>query len=170
LADPPEDWEQPTPLDDEKRETYKSFRKAMAAAKAKANRADLSVRKAVLDRQTDEAFRIVGKQRNLMLGEVEDVVRLGEVDDGRAARRADAVVKANLRARNEMMLNALGVQLNAQLASVLQRAQAQASTRSHFPPYSGYLGPGVIINGPLGHPLDKMSFIDGGASVRPLGR
>jgi hypothetical protein len=168
IEGPIEDVEPPAPFDAEKREVYRLYRKAIAAAKVKAAQVHVSIRKGVLDREMAENTRVLAKQQGFLMGEMEEVVRLGEIDDGRADKRARTAVRADLRARNEMMLNALSIQLNAQIASVLQRAQAQAMSRSHFPPQYLQAARGPVIYGPLGHPLDKGTFIDGGGSVRPM--
>jgi hypothetical protein len=172
ISDPIEDAEPPGVMDDKKREIYKAVRKALKKGELKASFVDPSIRKKAMEREEGEAIRSVAKQFGLAIGLLEEIIRLGEIEDGRMAKREEDAFRHMMKAQNAAMLAALERQFNAQLADVMRRAQAQSSAQLFYPPAVpvGHLGPGVVIYGALGHPMDKMTFTDGGASVRPLGR
>ncbi len=105
-------------LTDREAEIYKATRSAIIAAKGRAASKDLSVRKAAVAGADRSAKMAMAGKFGVEVGEIEAIVRRGELADGTARKKADAAgkaaAKADALARNQEIHDQIGVALEQQ--------------------------------------------------------
>ena len=104
---------EPIRLDEKNLAIYREVRSAIIAARNHAARADVSRRKMLMDRAGFEARRQYAKMKKIDPTVLDEIIRLGEIADGTAARKAlvNSPAKQAARDRNNAMLQVVDQQI-----------------------------------------------------------
>jgi hypothetical protein len=161
----------PGPADVRDAEIYRAARAAKNMAKTKANQASLSIRKAVLARETDKALEGVRLKYNLTSDELNGIIRRGEDGDGTADRRALANNPSRhaAKAQNQAMLGAIDQQIAAGVRQTLIQAANTPPLRLGSPnpaPFGSpsstpFFNPGYVAPSPYPYWAGRSVYVNG---------